>query len=117
VGALRSAFKGVDGVQIGRVEYATLPRLIDSPHELFFHKRQEFSTENEIRTVRVFRERLPHAVSAQILSGSKMNALLENLIAALGMRDTMCDSLRTLVVGLFRGVGIDYEPNRFRRSA
>jgi hypothetical protein len=117
VGALRNAFSASANAVIGGVEYSPLPSEVNSVHELFFHKRPEFATEREIRSVHVFQERLPGAAVPQRLSAPQMNILLSRIIAAPGMRETMYNSLRSLVAALFEGQGITFNVDRFQRSA
>ena len=75
------------------------------------------SLSGEVRSVRAFAERIPTPVVPQGLDGRKMNALLANLVAAPGMRTTMFESLRAIVVDAFRTRGLEYDAARFRRSS
>ncbi len=117
VGALRSALAASANVAIGGVEYTTLPQKLDTIHELFFHKRPEFATEREIRSVQVFPQVLSGPVHLQALSAQQIDGLLASVIVAPGMRETMRNTLLALIVGLLQGQGLTFDPARFRRSS
>jgi hypothetical protein len=116
VGALRAVFGNGTNVAIGGVEYTRLPTHIDFAHELFFHKRPEFESEREVRSVQVFPDRIAGKVQLQAVAPSVMDGLLSGIVAAPGMRGTMYRSLQALVVALLAGQGRVFEAHRFRRS-
>lgn len=115
VGALRAAFGILESVRIGSVEYAPLPSRIDNVHELFFHKRKEYHSEREVRSVQVFPQSIG-AVHVQAMGGALLDAILEGVIVAPGMRDTMINSLRMMISATFQANGLHFEPSRVRKS-
>lgn len=116
VGALRGALANAGNVVVGGVEYAPLPARVESLHELFFHKRPEFASEREIRSVQVFLDRIPGAVQIHALSPEQLDALLAQVIVAPQMRETMVNTLRALIQGSFNGSGRHFDAARLRRS-
>ncbi len=114
VGALRACFGGAGNVVIGGVDYTPLPPNINSIPEMFFHKRPEFSYEREIRSVQIFPDRVTGAVQLQTLPIGAMDALLQNVIAAPGMRETSVNTIRGLF-GVIQRTGWPFRRARFRR--
>jgi hypothetical protein len=107
VGDLRRVFAGMANVTVAGVSYCRLLEKISSVDTLFFHKREEFKDEYEIRSVQLFNEPFGGVV-AQSLDLSQLNSLMRTITLSPAMRSTMEQSLASLIYGIFNAESRTY---------
>lgn len=116
VGALRNIFAS-ESTRIGHVVYSPLPQNVRDVHTLFFHKREEYRDEREVRSVRVIQEATTDRFLMQPLMAEQMDALLARIVVAPGMRRTMYDTLLAVIQNRFALLSLPFEASRLRHSS
>jgi hypothetical protein len=116
VGALRNIFTS-ESTRIGQVVYSSLPLKVCDVHTLFFHKREEYRDEREVRSVRVIQEATTDRFLMQPLTAEQMDALLSRIVVAPGMRRTMYDTLLAVIQNRFALLNRAFEASRLQHSS
>jgi hypothetical protein len=117
VGALRSILAGQTTTRVGAVAYRPLPAVVQDAHTLFFHKREEYQAEQEIRSIYVSQQPLDGRFLMWPLAPEQLDALLSKIIVAPAMRPTMYDTLLAVVKGKFESLGLAFDSSRMTPSS
>jgi len=117
VGALRDALQRRGEVRVGEVAYEPLPSVIPDIFTLFFHKRHEYKSEQEIRSIQVSLNPVPEPYQMQSLDPLQLDALLNKIVVAPRMRQTMYDTVLQSIQSRFTALGLTFDPGRMQRSS
>jgi hypothetical protein len=117
VGNLRAIFSDEPGAVVGSVVYEQLPKEIADIHTLFFHKRNEYAEEREVRSVNVLAAAARDRYVQKALTAAQLDGLLTEIVSGPGMRETMSDALLQTVQSRFSALGLSFDPERLKKTS